>query len=153
MSHVENAHINFVSAMRFADQLVRGGLALNGGALIALPPFAALFKVNPQVAFISLGCAAVAFVIGLFAAGLVSGFGYLGATAMMNSSLSRIDFDRYSKTSGDLHLMKEAQAVVDAEFKSSKKFELWAKIAGVVTLVSFAIGSVCSAWAITNHAG
>jgi hypothetical protein len=70
---------NYESAVKFADAGIKSAFALNGGGLIALPAFVALFKVDPQLTRNWIIGAGAVFVVGLICAALTSFFGYLSA--------------------------------------------------------------------------
>src|SRR6516165_1550708 len=70
---------NYESAVKLADAGIKSVFALNGGGLIALPAFIALFKVEPQLARNWIIGAGAVFIAGLILAALTSLFGYLSA--------------------------------------------------------------------------
>jgi hypothetical protein len=70
---------NYESAVKFAEAGIKSAFALNGGGLIALPAFIALFNVNAQLARNTIIGAGAVFVFGLIFAALTSLFGYLSA--------------------------------------------------------------------------
>jgi len=59
-----DARANYEGALKFADSGIRALFGLNGGGLIALPAFAALFKTDMHAAAVWIVCAVAMFVVG-----------------------------------------------------------------------------------------
>jgi hypothetical protein len=84
----DNVRANYEGALKFADSGIRTLFSLNGGGLIALPAFAALFKTDMHTAAVWIVSAMVAFVIGLTSAALTSLFGYMSAMKSVEATHS-----------------------------------------------------------------
>jgi hypothetical protein len=58
----DTARANYEGAVKFADAAIKSTFALNGGGLVALPAFIALFKIDPKLASVWIIAAGAVFV-------------------------------------------------------------------------------------------
>ena len=77
----ETLRLNYEGAIKFAEAGIKSSFALNGGGLIALPAFIALFKIDPEFASVWIIAAGTMFIVGLISAAVTSFLGYLSAIA------------------------------------------------------------------------
>ncbi len=68
----EQANINYQAALGYAAQAIKAGFALNGGALIAIPTFASLLKIDPATSSQKILYALIVFTFGLLLAWFTS---------------------------------------------------------------------------------
>ena len=80
-----DARMNYESAIKFANAGIKSLFTLNGGGLIALPAFIALFDVDRKKAAFWIIVTAVVYIVGLVGAALSSLLSYISAMAMSES--------------------------------------------------------------------
>lgn len=78
--YIAQSRMNFESAVKFAEIAIKAAFTLNGGAMIALPAFAALFKVNVAAAQGYMWASAIMLSFGLLVAWGVTLCAYLGSS-------------------------------------------------------------------------
>jgi hypothetical protein len=153
---------NYESATKFAESGIKALFALNGGGLIALPTFAALFKTDLHGATALILCAAAGmFVLGLIGAALTCLCGYLSAmmaTESTNHNVRAVSLKysrHYQQISETPTIADEIKAVEDAVAKGEARFLQIRKLAvvfGAASLAAFTVGACLALWAFVPWA-
>jgi hypothetical protein len=76
---LEHMRMNYEASIKYAEQAIKSGFVLNGGALVLFSGYAAIFKVRPEGVVVQIGLIVLAFVIGLVSASVCAFFAYHGA--------------------------------------------------------------------------
>jgi len=142
---------NFDAALKFADGGIKALFGLNGGGLIALPAFTALFKIDMQAAASLVLAAGIIFVIGLVLAASTCLLGYLSAMQEMEAGSHRqtaaatryaTHYRQVPETPAAIEGIKSA----DARAARHTTWSIWLRKAAVATaicsLAAF-IGAAC----------
>ena len=153
--------MNYDGALKFADSGIKALFGLNGGGLIALPAFAALFKTDTRAIAAWVIASMVLFVLGLVAAALICFFGYLSAMRAVEAAQNSAN--AYSAAYALHHqqvedtpkLRNEIQAATDASVRwvaSCNRFRTFAVTSGIVSLVAFVLAACCAGRALAPWA-
>jgi hypothetical protein len=157
---VEHLRMNYDASTRFAEQAIKSGFLLNGGAIVVLSGFAALFKVNPKSAAVGLVCTALAFIFGLVAACITCFFAYRSARHSVEVANHRL--------TGTLlvHLNRKAGSEVVDERNVKAQYDgansqaslairdtKWAVVFGIMGLVVFVLGALVGGLTLTMFSG
>ena len=150
-----NLQSNYEAAIKFADGAIKSAFALNGGSLIGVPAFIALFKIDAKVAAVSIMAAGAMFVVGLIFATLASLLGYLasmtGVRSINNSLRATISgyetaYRQTASTANVQALEQRARTLFDRS--------IWLRRltvgAGAASLTSFVIGAAISGYVLVN---
>ena len=150
-----NLQSNYETAIKFADGAIKSAFALNGGSLIGVPAFIALFKIDAKVAAVSIMAAGAMFVVGLIFATLASLLGYLasmtGVRSINNSLRATISgyetaYRQTASTANVQALEQRARTLFDRS--------IWLRRlgigAGAASLTSFVIGAAISGYVLVN---
>jgi hypothetical protein len=152
----EHLRMSYEASTKFAEQGIKSGFILNGGALVLLSGFTAVFKVNPTSVVTGLVGAALAFMVGLTASCVTCFFAYRNAKAEMHVATHRIAATTL------VHLAKDPEN--DPLIKNQRDSEhVWLLRArrgfrcavsfGLASLVAFIAGALLGGYTITMHAG
>jgi len=153
----DDARANYEGALKFADSGIRALFGLNGGGLIALPAFAALFKTDMHAAAVWIVCAVVAFVVGLTGAALTCLFGYMSAMNALEATHNILTATgtKYTRhyqqvpetptTSGEIKAAEDAAARCTARGILLRRL---AVVVSVASLLAFVIGACLAGWAL-----
>ena len=156
---VEHLRMNYDASTKFAEQAIKSGFLLNGGAIVVLSGFAALFKVNPKSAAVGLVCTALAFIFGLVAACITCFFAYRSARHLVEVANHRLAGTLLS------HLNRKASSdVVDEQKKAQydgANSHAWlatrdtkcAVVSGITGLVLFVLGALIGGWTLMMFSG
>jgi hypothetical protein len=87
---IEHLRMNYEASTKFADQAIRSGFTLNGGGLVLLSGFAALFRVDPTLVGKEIALTVLSFIFGLVCACLTSFWAYRSARAGVDIANHRI---------------------------------------------------------------
>jgi hypothetical protein len=148
----EQALQNYQGALKFADAALKAVFALNGGGLIALPAFVALFKIDALAVRFGVIVAGAIFIGGLVAAVIASLLGYLSAMTgveLSNKQISKTSAIMEQKPAAEIATLEIAER---AFFHRSQRQRKAAVVAGVVGLLDFIVGSVISGLSIIDAA-
>jgi hypothetical protein len=146
----DDSRSNYESAVKFADAGIKSTFALNGGGLIALPAFVALFKLDAQLASNWIISAGVVFVLGLISAALTGLFGYLSAMLGHESFQETIQatgakyaaaYQQQPVLAADVQAMEQRSKILSDR---STRLRNVALAAAVMSLLCFIIGAVIS---------
>jgi hypothetical protein len=160
---LENARMNYENGVKFAEIAIKGGFALNGGALIAIPAFVALLKVDPsKVSLAPIAWALVAFTAGLVFAWLSSFFAYLSARRAEAACLASYEATmlRYVLAWDQNPYDPPKPQNIETKEADAKRFtgQVWkltacAVAAGVGSGVAFLVGAAIGARFLLTHSG
>jgi hypothetical protein len=143
---------NYQGALKFADAGIKALFGLNGGGLVALPAFLALFKADVRAAAGWVLASAALFVIGLIAASLTTLLGYLSAMAAVESAWEQLNrtgaeyaraYQQAVRPVTDEELAGMQQAI-DRQHRLSIRLRTGAVVCAVIGLVTFVIAAVLS---------
>ena len=151
----ETLRLNYEGAIKFAEAGIKSSFALNGGGLIALPAFIALFKIDPKFASVWIIAAGTMFIVGLISAAVTSFLGYLSAMAGVHSleNRSAATMAKYAAIFKQLQATQpvnllELEGHIDTLMRRSVRLRKCAVAAGTTSLIAFLGGAVISYWVL-----
>jgi hypothetical protein len=156
---VEHLRMNYDASTRFAEQAIKSGFLLNGGAIVVLSGFAALFKVDTASATARLGLVstALAFIFGLVAACITCFFAYRSAKRSVdvaNHRLAGTVLSHLNRKAGTDALkeptVKAQYDAASAQESQATRDTICALIVGVIGLVAFVFGALLGAWTLIS---
>jgi hypothetical protein len=154
----DGARSNYEAALKFADSGIRALFGLNGGGLIALPAFAALFKTDMHAAAVWIVCAVVAFVVGLTSAALTCLFGYMSAMTTLEATHNTLaatgtkytrHYQQLPETPTTADEIKTAEDAAARLTTRSIRLRILAVALSIVSLLAFIIGACFAGWALS----
>jgi hypothetical protein len=155
----DEARTNYDGALKFADAGLKALFGLNGGGLIALPAFVALFKADPRSAALWIIAAMIAFVLGLTANAAACLFGYWSAMKAVEalngaSQSANIKYAlHYKQLAAQPDFALQAQKLdqkAEKDFSKSSLLRRTAVTFCLTSLVAFIIGACFAGWALTR---
>jgi hypothetical protein len=150
---LEHLRSSFDASTKFAEQAIKSGFILNGGALVLLSGFAAFFKVNPTNVARELVIAVLAFVIGLTASCFTCFFAFRSAKAELNFADHRISVTMLTHLKADEPLMKPHSEAAENWRTQSTRATKWAVGFGICSLLAFLLGTLVGGWTLMAHVG
>jgi hypothetical protein len=157
----EVARSNYDGALKFADSGIKALFGLNGGGLIALPAFAALFKTDMRAVAVWVVAAMVMFVVGLICAALICFFGYVSAMKSVESAQNSmaatsaayaLHHQQINETPTLPAEINAAQTAAAQFAASAGRFRGFAVAAGVASLAAFIVAASLAGCALTPWA-
>jgi hypothetical protein len=155
----EGALINHEGALKFADSGIKALFGLNGGGLIALPAFVALFKTDPHAVAVWIAAAMVTFIIGLTAAAVVCLFAYLSAMTGVEALLASVGATNLKYALLYRQIPQEPTTVTEIQNAEQQVTRLAASGArqreiavalSVISLLAFVIATCFAGWALVQ---
>jgi cobalamin biosynthesis protein CobD/CbiB len=157
---LKHLRMNYEASIKYAEQAIKSGFVLNGGALVLFSGYAAIFKLRPEGVVVQIAMIVLAFAIGLVLASMCAFYAYHGARFAMHIANHRIaatilgPYAKKDAESAEEHpdIKKQRDAVAyygDKEKRSLRK----AVIAGALSLLMFVIGAFGAGWTLMSHAG
>jgi hypothetical protein len=150
---LEHLRSSFDSSTKFAEQAIKGGFILNGGALVLLSGFAAFFKVNPANVVKELVIAVLAFVVGLTASCFVCFFALRSAKAEVNFADHRISVTMLTHLKANETLTKPQVEAAEKWRAQATRATKWAVCFGICSLIAFMFGALVGGWTLMAHVG
>jgi hypothetical protein len=146
----ERARINYEAAVKFAEQTIKAGLLLNGGALVAIPTAAAFFQVDDPAHRRNLITAGVCFAAGLLLSWSAAMLAYLAARTAEASSYNALSYNHF-RIGVAFGLFKSTRpqeakaATAQKKFRSQEGTAKWLGRAGAAacatSLIAFLAGT------------
>ena len=146
----ETLRLNYEGAIKFAEAGIKSSFALNGGGLIALPAFIALFKIDPKFASVWIIAAGTMFIVGLISAAVTSFLGYLSAMAGVHGleNRSTATMAKYAAIFKQLQAtpvnLPELEGHIDTLMRRSVRLRKCAVAAGTTSMIAFIGGAIIS---------
>ncbi len=143
---------NYQAALKFADSGIRSLFVLNGGGLVALPAFLALFKIEVRIAAVWVLLGGALFVLGLITSALTTLLSYWSAMAAMESMYLQLTNSGalYARTYGQVPTPATDEEIASTDRdaqrleRTSIRLRTWAVIAAIVSLAAFVGGTTVS---------
>jgi hypothetical protein len=155
----EHLRWSFEASTKFAEQAIRSGFILNGGALVLFSGFAAFFKINPANVVRELVLAALAFVFGLTLSCLTCFLAFRSSKSEANFATHRMAATTLTHLHDPKALLKD-NALINAQNDAAETWRRRAaretKLAvsvGICSLLAFIGGALIAGWTLMAHAG
>jgi len=159
---IEHLRMSYDASTKFADQAIKSGFALNGGGLVLLSGFAALFKVDPTLAVKEIVVTVSLLISGLICASVTSFLAYRSARVGVDIANHRIagstlihlnagkqpDADPFS----DPRVKSQYDAAARLQSDATRDAKLAVRV-GLVGLAAFVFGALIGGWTLMARVG
>jgi hypothetical protein len=158
---IEHLRMSYDASTKFADHAIRSGFVLNGGGLVLLSGFAALFKVDPTVVVKQIAVTMFAFIVGLVCASVTAFLAYRSVRAGVDIASHRIAGTTLIHLQGNKHVGdRMSEPKVKAQYDAAARLQSRAArdgklavIFGFAGLASFVCGVVVGGWTLMATRG
>ncbi len=164
---LEMGKLTHGSCVNFAQNAIKSGMFLNGGAIVALPAIANIFisdfsKIaNPNDIKCNLLITVIAYLIGLLTSWLAGVIAYFAACTENRLYITEMwkvhieQYKNYSAVTSEDHekFMLPALKCIEKDTKNYTLLRNFGIVLCILSLLAFIIGSVLSGWTFGRVAG